>query len=99
MEQKIRTRCGSARTFERRFQPILQNEEDGSVIVEPWDVPPAADYRYWWTVVDGGDKLTSALDSISSIGSATSNVQSRGVTTISSSPTTFTNALATSCAP
>ena len=57
MEQKIRTRCGSASTFERRFQPIIQNEEDGSVIVEPWDVPPDADYRYWWTVVDGGDKL------------------------------------------
>lgn len=48
---RIRTRCGSWRTFERRFVPMPAPNHDLL-----WDiggeVPKDADPHYWWTVLD-----------------------------------------------
>ena len=51
MSTKIRTRCGSWCTFERRFRPLpapnhhLLWELCG-------EMPNDVDVRYWWTVLD-----------------------------------------------
>lgn len=53
---KQRTRCGSWRTFERRFQPLPAPNHD--LLWElRGDVPEDVDYRYWWTVVDCDGRL------------------------------------------
>ena len=53
---KPRKRCGSWRTFERRFQPLPAPNHD--VLWElRGEVPADADYRYWWTVVDCDGRL------------------------------------------
>lgn len=50
-----RTRIGSWRVFERRFQPIAR--QDGSFLWERVELPSDLDAREWWTVVDCEGKL------------------------------------------
>ncbi len=52
---KQRTRCGSWRTFERRFRPLPA--PDHGVLWEAAQVPRDADYRFWWTVIDCDGRL------------------------------------------
>lgn len=53
---KQRTRCGSWRTFERRFQPMPAPNHE--LLWElRGEVPADADYRYWWTVLDCEGRL------------------------------------------
>jgi hypothetical protein len=48
---RIRTRCGSWRTFERRFVPLPAPNHD--VFWElRGEVPSDAEAHYWWTVLD-----------------------------------------------
>jgi hypothetical protein len=53
---KQRTRCGSWRTFERRFLPRQAPHHDVLWEVRG-EVPPNANHRYWWTVVDYDGRL------------------------------------------
>ena len=46
----IRTRCGSWRTFERRFQPI--DSPDGTVWWSYGQLPKEVDPRLVWTILD-----------------------------------------------
>lgn len=43
------TRAGAWSLFERRFEPIMR--DDDSLIWEAWDVPRGADARHWWTIL------------------------------------------------
>jgi hypothetical protein len=52
---KQRTRCGSWHTFERRFGPLPAPDHD--LLWEIGQVPKDADYRYWWTVLDGEGRI------------------------------------------
>ena len=49
--QKQRTRRGSWRTFERRFQPMSAPKHHLLWDVRS-EVPADADCRFWWTLVD-----------------------------------------------
>jgi len=51
----IRTRIGSWRVFERRFQPIYR--EDGSLLWDRCELPAPANPQEWWTVLDCDGKL------------------------------------------
>jgi hypothetical protein len=53
--QKQHTRCGSWRTFERRFQPLPAPSHD--VLWDLHQLPRGADARYWWTVLDCDGRL------------------------------------------
>lgn len=55
---KQRTRCGSWRTFERRFQPMPAPDHD--VLWETHQVPENPDCRFWWTVLDCDGRLLIA---------------------------------------
>lgn len=37
--------------FAKRFEPVERDDE--TCLWEPDEVPKDADYRHWWTVVDG----------------------------------------------
>lgn len=50
-----RTRCGSWRTFERRFGPI--DSPDGNVYWSREQLPSGIDEHRVWTIVDGDGKL------------------------------------------
>ena len=52
---KQRTRCGRLNTFERRFAPLPAPDHD--LLWEIGQVPPGADDRYWWTVLDCDGRL------------------------------------------
>lgn len=49
----IRTRCGSWRTFERRFRPIYGPA--GATYWHREQLPKPLDIRHVWTIVDGGN--------------------------------------------
>lgn len=50
---KPRTRCGSWRTFERRFRPL--DGPDGAPYWRYDQLPTPLDVRRVWTIVDGGN--------------------------------------------
>jgi hypothetical protein len=52
---KLRTRCGSWRTFERRFRPM--NGPDGSRYWCRDQLPPNVDERLVWTIADCDGQL------------------------------------------
>ena len=52
----LRTRTGSWRTFERRFQPISRS--DGSLLWDLHELPSDLEPHAWWTVLDCDGKLT-----------------------------------------
>ena len=54
---KIRTRCGSWSTFERRFQPLPAPNHDVLWDIRGEHSANAADHRYWWTVLDCDGRL------------------------------------------
>jgi hypothetical protein len=50
-----RIRCGSWRTFERRFRPMPAPVHD--FLWNIGTVPEGADCRFWWTVLDCDGRL------------------------------------------
>lgn len=54
--RRIRTRCGSWRTFERRFVPLPAPGHDYLWELRG-EVPAGSDPHYWWTVLDCDGKL------------------------------------------
>jgi len=52
---KQRIRTGSWSTFERRFNPLPAPHHD--VLWDLHELPPDAEARYWWTVVDCDGRL------------------------------------------
>jgi hypothetical protein len=52
---KQRSRCGSWRTFERRFKPI--DGPDGATYWRHEQLPEGIDARHVWTIVDCDGRL------------------------------------------
>lgn len=50
---KTRIRCGSWRTFARRFRPV--DSPSGTIHWSRDDLPQDADARRVWTILDGGN--------------------------------------------
>lgn len=83
-----RTRTGSWRTFERRFQPI--DGPNGALHWHRDPLPDNVDPHRVWTILDCDGKLYLSPDSASSIASTTYCAPSPGRRTTSFSRTTVT---------
>ena len=54
-ENRIRTRCGSWRSFERRFRPLPAPDHD--LLWDLHQLPKGAPAPHWWTVLDCDGRL------------------------------------------